>query len=83
MRRENGRIWNRLQSDEKPRQDQLQELRNEVKYIDLMFGKYVCHTFPNESFNLCQQIKNKIKLYVILQSLFVLKNIQTLAHIFT
>lgn len=61
MRRENGRVWNRLQSQEKPRQDQLQELRNEVTYIDV-----ICFGNP----------------YAILQSLFVLKMIQT-CRVFT
>lgn len=30
MRRVQGQIWSRLQSDDRPKQDQLQELRQEV-----------------------------------------------------
>ncbi len=34
IRREQGQVWKRLQCQEKPRQDQLQELRNEVNILN-------------------------------------------------
>ncbi|KAL2642929.1 hypothetical protein R1flu_010516 [Riccia fluitans] len=36
IRREQGQIWHRLQATDKPRQDQLQELRNEIWETKLM-----------------------------------------------